>query len=80
MNERAFDLDRNIWALAATVFRRNWQPFVLAAGLLLAASVGQGYLQVQLPFIVARALILMIAGYAAYRTLLTAGRVRGCLT
>jgi hypothetical protein len=72
-----FDLDRGMFPLAFSVFRANLFPCMTAAVLLLAANAGQGYLPATLAFAVVRALIIMIIGYSAYRTLLTAGRVQG---
>ncbi len=70
-------LDRGMFPLAVAVLRANWMPCGVAALLLLAANAGQGYVPAALAFAVVRALIIMIVGYAAYRTLLSGGRVRG---
>lgn len=77
MTDQRFDLDRGIFALAFTVVRYNWLPCGGAAVLLLLSNLSQGYLIAPLAFVVLRALIIMIIGYAAYRTLLTGGRVVG---
>ena len=71
------DLDRNIFALAFSVMRTNWLPASLATLLLLASYVGTGYVDKQLPFAVVRSLLIMIIGFAAYRVLLSRGRIHG---
>jgi len=76
MADRRFDLSRRAFPLAATVFRANLGPCLLAAVLLTAANLGQGYLPAPLAFAVVRALVIMIIGYSAYRTLLSGGRIR----
>jgi hypothetical protein len=77
MTKRNIDLDRGLFAIAFSVVRRNWLPCGVAAVLLLAANVGEGYWQVPLVFAVTRALIIMIVGYSIYRTILSDGRLAG---
>jgi hypothetical protein len=77
MSRQAIDIDGNLFLVALAVFRRNWMPFVVAVLLLLAANASAGFVDAALAFIVVRALILMIAGYAAYRCLLSGGAVAG---
>ncbi len=71
------DIDRNIYAVAGRVAWANIGPCLAAAALLTLTDIGAGYLHAPLAFAVARALILMIVGYAAYRTLLSGGAARG---
>ena len=52
-------------------------PCLVGAIVLLAANVGQGFMEKSLPFTVLRALIAMIIGFAAYRTLLSGGGISG---
>lgn len=74
---RPLDIERNIYAVALAVARANIGPCALAAVLLAGTDVGAGYLHAPLAFAVLRALVLMIVGYSAYRTLLSAGAIRG---
>lgn len=76
MNSK-IDLDRGLFPLAASVMWSNWLPCLSATVLLLLTDVGSGYLDAPLAFAVLRALLLMIVGYSAYRTLLTGGVVSG---
>lgn len=71
------DLERNIYAVAGAVVRANLGPCAFAAVLLALTDLGAGYLHAPLAFIVLRALVLMIVGYAAYRALLSEGAIRG---
>lgn len=77
MSDPKFDLDRGLFPLAFSVMRCNWMPFGVAALLLLAANIGQNYLEAPLAFAVLRSLIIMIVGYSAYRVLLSGGQVSG---
>jgi hypothetical protein len=77
MKNENIDLERDLFALAFSVIRHNWVPCLIAALLLLASNVGEGYFPAALPFAVLRALIIMILGYSIYRTLLSEGRMRG---
>lgn len=77
MTNQKFDLDRGLFPLACLVMRCNWFPFSLAALLLLAANLGQHYLEASLAFAVLRSMIIMIVGFSAYRVLLSGGQVSG---
>ena len=77
MTNKKIDLDRNLFALAVSVMRLNWLPCGVAAVLLLASNVGEGYVHATLAFPVLRSLIIMIVGYSAYRALLSGGEVAG---
>lgn len=77
MTNQKFDLDRGIFPLAFSVVRCAWLPFFGAAIMLLLTNLSQGYLFAPLAFVVLRVLTLMIVGYAAYRVLLTGGKVAG---
>jgi hypothetical protein len=77
MGRRAIDIDDNLFMVAFSVFRRNWMPCMAAVFLLLAANASVGFVSEPLAFAVLRALILMIAGYSAYRCLVTGGAVAG---
>jgi len=77
MNNTKIDLNRGLFAIAFSVFRHNWLPCGIAALLLLASNVGEGYLHALMPFVVLRSLIIMILGYSVYRTLLSGGRLCG---
>lgn len=74
---RKIDIDRGLFPLAFSVVRCVWLPLSAAALLLVASRVGEGYVHAPLAFAVLRAAILMIAGYSAYRVLLTGGSVKG---
>ena len=69
MKNRNIDVDRSLFSIAFSVMRRSWLPCGVAAVLLLAANVGEGYLDAPL--------IIMIVGYSIYRTLLSDGRLAG---
>lgn len=77
MIDEKIDLDRNLFALALSVMRRNWLPSTLAALLLLGSYAGSGFVEKQLPFAVVRSLLIMIIGFSAYRVLLSRGRICG---
>lgn len=77
MGRRGLDIDDNIFRVALTVLRLNWMPCLVAVLLLLATSAGFGFIEAPLAFAVLRALILMIAGYSAYRCLLSGGALHG---
>jgi hypothetical protein len=77
MTDPKFDLDRRLFPLALSVMRCNWLPFSIAALLLLAANIGQNYLDASLAFVVLRSLIIMIVGFSAYRVLLSGGQISG---
>lgn len=77
MKNDKIDIDRNIFTLGFSVMRCNWLPASIAVSLLLASYVGTGYIDKQLPFAVARSLLIMIIGFAAYRVLVSEGRISG---
>ncbi|MHA1537838.1 MAG: hypothetical protein ACTSUD_09795 [Alphaproteobacteria bacterium] len=77
MTNEKIDLDRKLFPLALSVMRHNWLPCGIAAVLLLASNVGEGYLHAPLVFPVLRSLIIMIVGYSIYRVLLSRGRITG---
>lgn len=71
------DPDNGLFPVAFAVLRCIWKPFALAVAVMLLASLAQGYLHDPLPLALIRALALIIAGHAAYRALITQGRVAG---
>ncbi len=71
------DPEGRLYPVAFTLLRLNFGPSAAAALLLLATNIGAGYLDAPLAFIVLRALVIMIVGYAAYRTLTSGGRTYG---
>ncbi|HSF94830.1 MAG TPA: hypothetical protein VLA52_07370, partial [Thermohalobaculum sp.] len=77
MKPHPIDPDNGLFPVAFAVMRCIWKPFLLAVAVMLAASAAQGYVHDPLPLTILRALALMIAGHAAYRALLTRGRVAG---
>ena len=77
MTNKKIDLDRRLLPLAVSVMRHNWLPCGAAVLLLLASTVGAGYLHAPLAFPVLRSLIIMIVGYSVYRVLLSGGRIAG---
>ena len=74
---RAIDAEAPLYRAALSVLRANLGPCTGAALLLLGANIGSAYLDAPLAFAVARALVIMIIGYSAYRTLTSGGRVHG---
>lgn len=74
---RAIDPEAPLYLAALAVLRANFGPCATVALLLLGANIGAAYLDAPLAFAVARALVIMIIGYSAYRTLTTNGAVRG---
>ncbi len=77
MTNKKIDLDRRLFPLAVSVMRHNWLPCGVAAVLLLASNVGEGYLHAPLAFPVLRSLVIMIVGYSIYRVLLSGGKIAG---
>ena len=75
MSTTTLDPDNGLFPSAFATVRATWQPFVAATFLMVIADLAQDFLPSPLPFAAFRALVLIIAGFAAYRALLSRGRI-----
>ena len=76
MDERTIDLDRNLFAVAFSVFRGNWATYATAILIWLASVAVAGVIEAPVGLALLRMALVVIVGHAAYRFLLT-GAVRG---
>jgi len=77
MDERTIDLDRNLFAVAFSVFRGNWAPYATAILIWLASVAVTGVIEAPVGLALLRMALVVIVGHAAYRFLLSGGAVRG---
>jgi hypothetical protein len=71
------ELDRNLYLLAFSILVRNWQPYAVAALLLLTANASVGFVDAPLVLAALRTAIFILVSYSAYRYLLTDGAASG---
>jgi hypothetical protein len=77
MDERSIDLDRNLFAVAFSIFRGNLAPYSAAILIWLASTAVTRTIDAPVGLALLRMSLIVMVGHAAYRFLLSGGAVRG---